>query len=120
MWRRLLIGPSTNPEDDAKEGFKFSPLERSKTLIKLERSYLRMRGEVWFIGIVEEAGEESTIRIYPQYCPGLLGIEAYSHIIVLYWMHLRDDEENRRTLRVIPQRHEGAPPNWSLRLPQSL
>ncbi|KYH36804.1 MAG: Uncharacterized protein family UPF0066 [Candidatus Bathyarchaeota archaeon B23] len=68
-----------------------------------------MEGEVRFIGVVEEAGEESTIRVYPQYCPGLLGIEAHSHLIILYWMHLRDDERHRGTLRVIPRRHEGAP-----------
>jgi len=69
-----------------------------------------MRGEVWFIGFVEAVrGDESTIRIYPEYCDGLLGLEAYSHIIILYWMHLRDDEKHRRTLRVIPRRHEGAP-----------
>jgi len=69
-----------------------------------------MRGEVWFIGFVEAvSGDESTIRIYPEYCDGLLGLEAYSHIIILYWMHLRDNEKHRRTLRVIPRRHEGAP-----------
>lgn len=68
-----------------------------------------MRREIWFIGVVEESGEESTIRIYPPYLPALLGIEAYSHLIILYWMHLRDDEKNRKTLRVIPRRHEGAP-----------
>lgn len=69
-----------------------------------------MRGEVWFIGVVEEvSGDESTIRIYPEYCQGLLGLDAYSHIIILYWLHLRDNEKYRKTLRVIPRRHEGAP-----------
>ncbi len=69
-----------------------------------------MRSEVWFIGVVEEvSGDESTIRIYPEYCQGLLGLDAYSHIIILYWLHLRDNEKHRKTLRVIPRRHEGAP-----------
>jgi tRNA-Thr(GGU) m(6)t(6)A37 methyltransferase TsaA len=62
-----------------------------------------------FIGEVESEGDVSTIRLYDEYRPGLLGVEAYSHLIVLYWIHGRDDEENRRTLQVVPRRHEGAP-----------
>ncbi len=67
------------------------------------------RGEIRFVGEVESVGETSTIGIYPEYCPGLLGVESYSNLIVLYWMHLRDDEENRGTMQVVPRRHEGAP-----------
>lgn len=66
-------------------------------------SYIR------FIGEVESTGDTSVVRIFPEFCPGLLGVEGYSHLIVLYWMHLRDDERNRGTLRVTPPRHEGAP-----------
>ena len=66
------------------------------------------RGELRFIGEVESAGDISTIRINPEFCPGLLGVEGFSHLIVLYWMHLRDDEKNRRALQVTPRRHEGA------------
>jgi tRNA-Thr(GGU) m(6)t(6)A37 methyltransferase TsaA len=67
------------------------------------------KGEVRFVGVVESAGEASTVLIYPEFCPGLLGVEEYSHLIVLYWLHLRDDERNRGALRVTPPRHEGAP-----------
>lgn len=66
-------------------------------------------GEVRFIGEVESVGDTPTIGIYPEFCLGLLGVEGYSHLIVLYWMHMRDDEENRGMLRVIPRRHEGGP-----------
>lgn len=66
-------------------------------------------GEVRFIGVVEEVGETSTILIHQDFCPGLLGVEGYSHVIVLYWMHLRDNDRHRGTLRVRPPRHEGAP-----------
>ena len=66
-------------------------------------------GNVIFIGTVESTGETSTLRIYPEYCPALLGIERHSHLIVLYWFHLRDDPEHRKTLQVTPPRHEGAP-----------
>lgn len=64
------------------------------------------KGEVRFIGVVEKAGEqEATINIFPEFCPGLKGIEDFSHIIVLYWIHLRDKEDERRTLLVFPRRH---------------
>lgn len=66
-------------------------------------------GEIRFIGTVESAGETSVIAIDPEYCPGLLGVESYSHLLVLYWFHLRDDDEHRGTLRVTPPRHRGSP-----------
>jgi len=66
-------------------------------------------GEVRFIGVVEKVDETSTILIHPDFCPGLLGVEGYSHVIVLYWMHLRDNERHRGTLQVRPPRHEEAP-----------
>ncbi|MEM3626951.1 MAG: tRNA (N6-threonylcarbamoyladenosine(37)-N6)-methyltransferase TrmO [Candidatus Bathyarchaeia archaeon] len=65
-----------------------------------------MKGEFWFIGVVEKAGEEEAkIRIFPEFCAGLKGIEEFSHAIILYWIHLRDNEEERRTLLVFPKRH---------------
>ena len=66
-------------------------------------------GIIRFVGEVESTGETSTIRIHEECCPALLGIEGYSHLFVLYWMHMRDDESHRGTLRVTPPRHEGAP-----------
>jgi tRNA (Thr-GGU) A37 N-methylase len=65
------------------------------------------KGELRFIGVVEKAGEqEATIRIFQEFCAGLKGIEGFSHLIVLYWIHLRDNEEERRTLLVFPKKHE--------------
>jgi len=64
------------------------------------------KGELRFIGVVEKAGEEEArVRIFPEYCAGLRGVEGFSHVIILYWMHLRDSEENRRTLLVFPRKH---------------
>jgi tRNA-Thr(GGU) m(6)t(6)A37 methyltransferase TsaA len=64
-------------------------------------------GKLRFIGVVEKAGEqEARVRIFPEYCSGLKGIEDFSHLIVLYWIHLRDNEEERRTLLVFPRRHK--------------
>ncbi len=66
-------------------------------------------GSVRFIGEVESAGEPSTILIYPEFRQGLFGVERYSHLIVLYWFHLRDNEDHRGTLQVTPPRHPGSP-----------
>ncbi|MGC9095127.1 MAG: hypothetical protein ACP5IM_05925, partial [Candidatus Bathyarchaeia archaeon] len=64
------------------------------------------KSELRFIGFVEKAGEkEALIRIFPEFCAGLRGIKDFSHIIILYWIHLRDNEEGRRTLLVFPRRH---------------
>jgi formylmethanofuran dehydrogenase subunit E len=64
------------------------------------------KGEVYFIGVVEKAGEEEAkIRIFPEFCSGLKGVEEFSHLIVLYWFHLRDNEADRKTLLVFPRRH---------------
>lgn len=62
--------------------------------------------ELHFIGIVEKAGEqEAKVRIYPEFCVGLKEIENFSHIFILYWFHLRDNEKERKTLLVFPRRH---------------
>jgi len=66
-------------------------------------------GELKFIGVVEDAGELSKVKIFPEFCAGLQRLNDFSHIIILYWFHLRDKENERRTLRVTPRRHPGAP-----------
>jgi tRNA-Thr(GGU) m(6)t(6)A37 methyltransferase TsaA len=64
------------------------------------------RKELRSIGVVERAEEqEARIRIFQEYCAGLKGIEEYSHLIILYWFHLRDNEKERQTLLVFPRRH---------------
>jgi len=68
-----------------------------------------MSATVTFIGTVSEAGEESKLTIFPEYCEALEGLESFSHIIVLYWLHKRDTPEDRKVLKVTPKRHPGAP-----------
>jgi tRNA-Thr(GGU) m(6)t(6)A37 methyltransferase TsaA len=64
------------------------------------------KGELHFIGIVEKSGEqEAKVRIFPEFCAGLKGVKDFSHLIIVYWIHLRDNEEERRTLLVFPRRH---------------
>ncbi len=60
-----------------------------------------------FIGEVAKLENSyAHLRIYNEYCMGLSGIEAYSHIHIIYWLHKRDNPENRKVLRVIPKRHQ--------------
>ncbi|MGQ9726825.1 MAG: tRNA (N6-threonylcarbamoyladenosine(37)-N6)-methyltransferase TrmO [Candidatus Bathycorpusculaceae bacterium] len=67
---------------------------------------MKGKAEIHFIGVVEKEGEqEAKIRIFPEFCSGLKEIENYSHLIILYWIHLRDNEENRQTLLVFPRKH---------------
>jgi len=65
------------------------------------------KGIVNFIGRVTEINEDiSIIKIHKKYCPGLLQIEQFSHLIVLYWFHERDNKKHRDTLQVYPRRHK--------------
>jgi len=70
---------------------------------------MRRKGEVTFIGVVEDSGELARVRIFPEFCAGLQSLERFSHIIFLYWFHLRDTKEERNVLQVIPRSHLGAP-----------
>ena len=59
-----------------------------------------------FIGVVEKAGEqEAQVRIFRECCAGLKNIGDFSHLIILYWIHLRDNKKDRQTLLVFPRKH---------------
>ena len=67
---------------------------------------MRGKGELRFIGVVEVAGEEEArVQIFPEFCDALKGIDGFSYIIILYWIHLRDNKKERSVLQVIPKRH---------------
>jgi tRNA-Thr(GGU) m(6)t(6)A37 methyltransferase TsaA len=71
--------------------------------------YVIEEGKLKFIGIVEDADELSKVKIFPEFCEGLQHLNNFSHVIILYWFHLRDNEKERSVLKVIPRRHPGAP-----------
>ena len=65
-----------------------------------------MNNELLTIGNVIRVEEgDAEIDILPEFCGGLRGIEAFSHLIILYWLHLHDSENERKTLVVYPKRH---------------
>ena len=64
-----------------------------------------------FIGVVDKADERgiSKIRIFDDFREGLEGLDTFSHIIILYWLHLQATDERRRVLKVIPMGRAGNP-----------
>ncbi len=65
-----------------------------------------MNDELLVIGnVIKVEEDDAEIEIFPEFCCGLKGIEAFSHLIILYWAHLRDNENERKTLLVFPKRH---------------
>ena len=63
-----------------------------------------------FIGIVTETNNDNAIiTIFPQYRPALEGVNSFSHIIILYWLHRNDSNVQRSILKVTPKRHKDAP-----------
>jgi len=62
------------------------------------------KGELKFIGTVEVAGEnEARVQIFPEFRDALEGIDGFSHIIIFYWIHLRDNKKARSILQVVPR-----------------
>jgi len=71
-----------------------------------QKSRVDKKAEVRFVGeVVGIDGDTASLQVFPQYCEGLKDVGEYSHAIVLYWAHLRDNEEERRTVLVFPRRH---------------
>ena len=66
-------------------------------------------GKLRFIGLVVDAGELSKVKVFPEFCAGLQRLNDFSHVIILYWFHLRDNGKERSVLKVTPRRHPGAP-----------
>ena len=85
---------------------------RTKRCTRFLRVYMsESAATVRFIGHVKEREDQiSVIELSEEYCLGLLGIEEYSHLIILYWMHLVDNEGQRGTLYCYPRRDRRSEP----------
>jgi len=71
----------------------------------MDRDVKSYDAKLRMIGVVEKAGEVSEIRIFPEYCEGLTAIGDYEKIMILFWMHLRNNEEDRSRLMNSRPRH---------------
>ena len=56
------------------------------------------------IGVVRKNDDGARIEIFDEYTDGLLGLEGFSHILVLYWFDQNDTSEKRQTLQVHPRK----------------
>jgi tRNA (adenine37-N6)-methyltransferase len=56
------------------------------------------------IGLIEKSERGTVLRMFPAYLDGLMGIQEFSHIWVLYWFHENDNTEGRSVLRVHPRK----------------
>jgi tRNA-Thr(GGU) m(6)t(6)A37 methyltransferase TsaA len=61
------------------------------------------------VGIIHNREGDVRIEIYPAYTKALLGLNQFSHIQVLYWLHVNDTPEKRKTLQVHPRKNSDNP-----------
>lgn len=54
--------------------------------------------EIKAIGQVVRSDEKATIELEKRYIPGLLNIERFSHLQVIWWGHLTDQPEDRERI----------------------
>ena len=60
--------------------------------------------EIKTIGHIERNDNGNYINVAEPFRDALLGIEDFSHIIVLYWLHENDTPEQRGMLQVHPRK----------------
>jgi tRNA-Thr(GGU) m(6)t(6)A37 methyltransferase TsaA len=58
--------------------------------------------------VIKDAGK-TTIEIHKDYADALLGLNQFSHVVVLYWFDKNDTPEKRKTLRVHPRNNKSNP-----------
>jgi len=61
------------------------------------------------IGSVQKEEGRTYIVLEKEYEPGLMRLENFSEVTVLYWFHLNDTPEKRAVLQVHPQGNEANP-----------
>jgi tRNA-Thr(GGU) m(6)t(6)A37 methyltransferase TsaA len=55
------------------------------------------------IGVVHKTEQRTRIEVQQKYQPGLLGLDGFSHVYVLWWFDRNDTPEGRSTLQVHPR-----------------
>jgi tRNA-Thr(GGU) m(6)t(6)A37 methyltransferase TsaA len=56
------------------------------------------------VGIVRKTDTAVRIEIFNDFTDALLGLEGFSHVVVLFWFDQNDTSEKRRVLRVHPRK----------------
>ena len=65
--------------------------------------------QIFPVGVVNKKDEATWIEIFEPYADALLGVEGFSHILVLFWFHENDTDNKRQTMRVHPRGDEKNP-----------
>ena len=65
--------------------------------------------QIFPVGVIKKNKEKVSIEVYKEYLDALLGLEQFSHIIVLCWHHQNDIPEKRRILQVHPRGDKALP-----------
>ena len=61
------------------------------------------------IGVVNKKIGNIFLEIWPDYNKALSGLETFSHIMVLYWLHENDVSDKRSVLQVYPRKNRANP-----------
>ncbi len=56
------------------------------------------------VGIVRKTDTAASIEIFNDYTDALLGLDGFSHIVVLFWFDQNDTAAKRRVLQVHPRK----------------
>lgn len=65
--------------------------------------------KIFPVGIIKKKDQAVSVEIYEKYRNALLGLDQYSHIILLTWFHESDRKTKRKTLQVHPRGNRANP-----------
>jgi tRNA-Thr(GGU) m(6)t(6)A37 methyltransferase TsaA len=65
--------------------------------------------QIFPVGIVKKTDTTVGIEIFDDFTDGLLGLDGFSHVTVLFWFDQNDTPEKRRVLQVHPRNNPGNP-----------
>ena len=65
--------------------------------------------QIFPVGVVHKNKAQTEIEIYQDFSGALLGLDTFSHIVVLYWFHKNDTPEKRSILQVHPRKNKENP-----------
>ena len=65
--------------------------------------------QVFPVGVVHKNETRTEIEIFKKFSDALLGLDLFSHIVVLYWFHRNDTPQKRSILRVHPRNNQNNP-----------
>lgn len=70
---------------------------------------MRDHFEVYPIGVIRKDKQSVMIEIYPRFKDAMVGVEGFSHLVVLFWFHKNDTPRKRDVLQVHPKGDKSTP-----------